>query len=269
MPIFNGAPVLGGGMVLIQDGHGSFDLVVHLSSLSKGNRITIPTKKTQVFNKWMSKSGARLSQGCALGDNHLILWINVPERPTKKSGKRLGIDIGIHKLLSDSDGNHYGTGFKAIRDKIRRRKPRSKNRWQACQERKNYINRTVNRLPWSGLSVLGVERLRGLKTGKQKNRGKSFRKAVAPWTYRQVLNRIECKAQENRVRLVAINPANTSRMCPACGTVHRDNRRGESFACLGCGYTADADSVAARNILACTLATLGSVKSPKLKKARA
>ena len=269
MPIFNGAPVLGHSMVLIQDGCGSFDLVVRLSGLSKGNRITIPTRKTQIFNKWISRSGARLIQGCTLGNDHLVLWVDVPERPTKKSGKRLGIDIGIHKLLTDSDGKHYGTEFKTIRDKIRRRKPGSRNRWQACQERKNYINQIVNRLPWTRLSILGVEHLTGLKTGKQKGRGKAFRKAVAPWTYRQVLNRIECKAQENRVRLVAIDPANTSRTCPICGTVRRDNRRGEGFACLGCGYTADADSVAARNILARTLATLGSVESPKPKKAMA
>jgi len=102
------------------------------------------------------------------------------------------------------------------------------------------------------------------KRGKKKGRGKNFRKAMAPWTYRQVLTRIEHKAQENLVLLVRVDPANTSRSCPDCGAVHKENRRGEKFQCLTCGRTGDADTVGALNILARTLATLGSVESPRL-----
>ncbi len=117
------------------------------------------------------------------------------------------------------------------------------------------------------IRVLGVERLLYLKHGKQSNGGKSFRKAIAPWTYRQVLNRIESKSQENRVLLVWLEPANTSRTYPDDGTVQKEKRRGEKFQCLACGRTGDADTVGAQNLLARTLATLGSVESPRLKKA--
>jgi len=87
---------------------------------------------------------------------------------------------------------------------------------------------------------------------------------MAPWAYRQVINRMELKAQENRVCLVKVPPANTSRTCPACGGVSKKNRVGEEFVCIGCGYTADADFVGAQNVLAWTTAALGSVKSPRL-----
>src|SRR5437016_5211690 len=91
------------------------------------------------------------------------------------------------------------------------------------------LNSNINQLPFNNVRVIGVEALHDMKRGKQSIRGKSFRKAMAPWTYRRVLNRIECKAQENRVLLVRVDSANTSRTCPACGAVHKDNRRGEKF----------------------------------------
>jgi transposase len=249
--------------IVIEVGRKSFDLILRLSVLRKGSRITIPTRKTRVLNKWLSRPGARLIQGCALSEEGVVLWVDLPDEEPRTEGWVLGIDLGIHKLMADSEGHFYGTGFQRIRDKIRRRKPGSQGRRRAFRERENYINATLNQLPWKELSVLGVEALHDLKRGKQKDRGKSFRKAIAPWTYWRVLNRAQDKAPENRVRLVENDPANTSRECPPCGTVRKENRRGETFRCVHCGYTADADYVGAVNMLARTLATLGSVESPR------
>ncbi|MEX0451914.1 transposase [Spiribacter sp. 218] len=51
--------------------------------------------------------------------------------------------------------------------------------------------------------------------------------------------------------VVAVPPQNTSRTCPACGHVAKENRPTQSrFACVACGHTAHADVNAARNILA-------------------
>jgi transposase len=262
-PVFRGPAVLDAKFVSLEAGRKSFDLVLRLSVLRKGCRITIPTRRTRVLNKWLSRPGARLIQGCALSEEGVVLWVEIPDEEPRTEGRVLGIDIGIHKLIADSEGHFYGTDFKQIRDKIRRRKPGSKGRQRAFRERENYINAALNQLPWEGLRVLGVEALHDMKRGKQKGRGKSFRKAIAPWTYRQVLNRAQDKSLENRVRLVENPPANTSRECPQDGTVRKENRRGEKFRCVVCGYAADADYVGARNVLARTLATLGSVESPR------
>jgi putative transposase len=86
---------------------------------------------------------------------------------------------------------------------------------------------------------------------------------MTPWTYRQVISRVECLASENRARLIKVNPANTSRECPACGLVSKDNRKGENFCCVKCNYKNDSDIVGAKNILARTLSTLGSLQSPR------
>jgi putative transposase len=192
-----------------------------------------------------------------------VLWVEIPDQ-TPKSGTSLGVDIGVHKLIVDSNGNKYGTEFKAVRDKVLRKKPRSKNKRQALRHRNCYINQTVNQLPWNGLGTLGIERLTGLKVGKKRNQSRKFRRQLAPWSYSQVTNRLNLKCEENRVRLITVPSAYTSQRCPICGKVSKDNRKGEKFHCVSCGHAADADHIGAVNVLVKTLATLGSVWSPEL-----
>jgi len=259
-PVFRGAAVLDAKFVTVESGRGSFDLVVRISTLCKGKRITIPTRRTVVVNKWCER-GAEFVQGCALSNTGIVLWVNLPDTPDRLGGRSLGIDIGVNKLLSDSDGNHYGTEFKAVRDKVRRRQPGSKGRLRSLRERDQYINQTVNQLPWQSLSLIAVEDLHDMKRGKSRTRSKSFRRAMAPWTYRRVLNRIECKAGENRVCLIKVDPKHTSRTCPNCSTVSKLSRVGECFDCVACGFRADADFVGAVNVLARTTQLPTSVES--------
>ena len=50
--------------------------------------------------------------------------------------------------------------------------------------------------------------------------------------------------------LFAVPPQNTSRTCPCCGYIAKENRQTQAvFKCLECGYTENADVVGAINIL--------------------
>lgn len=50
--------------------------------------------------------------------------------------------------------------------------------------------------------------------------------------------------------VLAVNPRNTSRKCPACGHVSAENRKSQAkFECVKCGHAANADLNAAINIL--------------------
>lgn len=260
VPVFKGSAILDGKFVSIEPGEKSFDLVVRISSLKKGHKLTVPSRKTRVINKWLSRGG-KFIQGCCLSETGIIVWIELENKTIKDSGDILGIDQGVNKLLSDSCGKFYGTDFKIIRDKIKRRVPGSKGKLRAIRERENFINRNLNLLPWDQIKILGMENLKGLKTGKKKDRGRSFRRAMAPWTYRQVLNRAKAKAEENRVRLLLVPPANTSRTCPICGVVSKKSRIGEYFQCIACGHAQDSDWVGALNILARTIGFTRSVES--------
>ena len=61
---------------------------------------------------------------------------------------------------------------------------------------------------------------------------------------------LEYKQARSGGDVLAVNPRNTSRTCPACGHVSAENRRTQArFACVECGYENNADVVGAINIL--------------------
>lgn len=249
----------------IKEGKGSFDYVLKVSGLVSGKPIVIPFKSHKVIKEWLDRGGEIL-QGASINEEFACLWIKVPDVDGKPPGEILAVDAGINKLLVDSEGQHYGKDCKQVLAKVRRCRPGSKGKQRAIATRKYYMNRMVKQLPWDRISCVAHEDLRGIKTGKKKNRGKSFRKLIAPWTVRQVFVRIAQLAQQNRVRVVAVDPRNTSRMCPTCRHCASENRKGEVFKCINCGHRQDADEVGALNVLNKALETLGSVWCPSSKK---
>lgn len=66
---------------------------------------------------------------------------------------------------------------------------------------------------------------------------------------------LSAKAESAGRLVIAVNPANTSRTCPACGHCARENRRTQAdFVCVSCGYAGHADVVGAINVLRAGLA---------------
>ncbi len=249
IPIIHGCTKFSCLVARIEPGRGSFDYVLKVSSLNPGKVITIPFKSHRRLNYWLAKPGARILDGCIIGDGWAALSISIPDLPLKTEGDEIGVDLGYNKLLVDSEGNQYGLEIKDLCEKIRRKQPGSKAKKRARTERDHYINKTIKELPWGRIKLIAVEDLKGLKKGKKKNRSKNFRKRLAPWAYRQWLTRSTYTAQENRVCRAAVDPRNTSRTCPRCGWVAKENRRGEKFKCVRCNYSADADFVGALNII--------------------
>jgi len=153
-PRFTGMAVLCHG-VTIEPGRGSFDLVVRLSTLRPRERITIPTRKTRVLNKWLARPGARLVQGCALSEKAIILWVEFPKPAVREGGDVIGVDVGINKLLATSEGQAIGEDWRQTSARVRRRRPGSKGQRRARIARDHYINRAVKQLPWHRLSAIG------------------------------------------------------------------------------------------------------------------
>jgi putative transposase len=60
---------------------------------------------------------------------------------------------------------------------------------------------------------------------------------------------LDYKTKNFGSELHAVPPQYTSQTCRKCGLINPDNRSGEKFECIGCGYMADADVNAAQNIL--------------------
>ncbi|MET7846347.1 transposase, partial [Streptomyces sp. NPDC005356] len=61
---------------------------------------------------------------------------------------------------------------------------------------------------------------------------------------------LAAKAESAGREVIAVDPRNTSRQCPACGHTGAENRPTQAkFHCVPCGHTAHADTVGATNVL--------------------
>jgi putative transposase len=66
---------------------------------------------------------------------------------------------------------------------------------------------------------------------------------------------LHAKAESAGREVTAVEPRNTSRTCPDCGHVAKENRpTQEKFHCVSCGHSAHADTVGALNVLRAGLA---------------
>lgn len=78
-------------------------------------------------------------------------------------------------------------------------------------------------------------------------------KFLKNWSYYDLQQKIQYKAEEKGIIVKKINPEYTSQRCSKCGYIHKDNRpkgeKGQSyFKCVECGFEVNADYNAARNI---------------------
>lgn len=65
------------------------------------------------------------------------------------------------------------------------------------------------------------------------------------WVFRCLAEYVAYKALERGGSVEQVEPNHTSQRCSKCGFTHEDNRDGEHFQCLSCGYEVNADCNAA------------------------
>jgi transposase len=107
-------------------------------------------------------------------------------------------------------------------------------------------------LPKTGSVVgidLGIASFLTTSNGEHVANPRHGRKAAAKLTI------LHAKAESAGREVIAVDPRNTSRTCPACGHVAAENRpTQEKFHCVSCGHTAHADTVGVLNVLRAGLA---------------
>jgi putative transposase len=176
----------------------------------------------------------------------------------------LGVDLGIVNLAADSDGEIYsGQQIQAVRKQRynHRRRLQRKNtrraRWRlrkTARREHRFQKDTNHRISKALVAKAQTERkalaledltqIRERVTVRRKQR-----RVRHAWAFRQLRTFIGYKAQRAGVRVVHIDPRNTSRRCAACGHCNKRNRHDQAhFRCLACGHTAAADTNAAVNI---------------------
>ena len=91
--------------------------------------------------------------------------------------------------------------------------------------------------------------------GKQVRQKAGLNRAILDQGWAEFRRQLEYKCAARGGAVVPVNPAYTSQTCHQCGHVSPDNRQTQSvFACVACGHAENADTNAAKNILAAGLA---------------
>lgn len=94
--------------------------------------------------------------------------------------------------------------------------------------------------------TIQMEDLRGISSDTEN-------KFLKDWTYFDLRQKIQYKAEEHGIKLKLVSPRYTSQRCSQCGYIDEKNRPKEEkgqayFHCIQCGYDANADYNASRNL---------------------
>jgi putative transposase len=198
---------------------------------------------------------------------HLSLRVETPTLPPG-GGRVVGVDLGQKAMATLSTGLrfsggslkgkrlHYLAKRAEVRSKLDTERTRGlKNLWERLSgKERRFVNHTLHILTRrivDGLEpgdTLAIEDLTGLR-GRTTKRGKKERHIHNLWPYSKLRFLLEYKAALRGVRVVAVDPRDTSKKCSRCGHCDSANRKSQAcFRCVRCGYQDNADRNAAINI---------------------
>lgn len=195
------------------------------------------------------------------------------------TGKTIGLDVGLNHFYTDSNGQNVdNTGFlrkyeralKRAQRRLSRNKKGSKNRIKArgklgrkhlrvSRQRKDFAVKLARCVVRSN-DLVAYEDLKVRNMVKNHHLAKSI--VDASWSlFRQW---VEYFGKVFGVVTVAVPPHYTSQNCSNCGQVVKKTLSTRTHKCPDCGYVADRDENAARNILELGLRTAGHVGTSSL-----
>lgn len=222
----------------------SFDGWLTLSSIGQKRKVAVPLRLHKHINE-LREQGNML-KGIRLGRKSISVSFEM-DSPVRNEGKTVGIDVGMNRAFSCSDGTDLGElcnghTMRSVCERVARRKRGSKGQKKACSHRKNLIGYFKNRIDWSSIAKIKIEKIRHLRTGRRRSR------YLDSFVYHDFFGSLKLTAERRGVLVEEVAPAYTSQRCSCCGWTRKRNRKGRRFECGLCGYAADADFNASLNI---------------------
>ncbi|HEY9210833.1 MAG TPA: RNA-guided endonuclease TnpB family protein [Methylotenera sp.] len=209
------------------------------------------------------------------------------ETPVHSSTGIIGVDLGIARFATLSNGQVFQTvnSFKKKQIKLARyqralaRKIKFSHNWKKQKDkisklhitianiRKDYLHKTTTTISQNHamivIEALQVRNMSKSAKGTIKAKGLNVKaksglnRSILDQGWSEFRHQLEYKQLRLGGRVLAIAPHYTSQRCSCCGHIANDNRKSQDkFACVSCGYEANADLNAARNILAAGHAVL-------------
>jgi IS605 OrfB family transposase len=202
------------------------------------------------------------------------------EQPVHPSTSIVGLDAGVTLFATLSDGSMFEpvNAFRKNALKLAKyqrglsRKTKFSHNWKRQKQkitrlhqriahaRNDFLHKTSNIISKNHAMVvvedLKVTNMSKSATGTIEAPGRSVKaksglnKSILDQGWGEFRRQLEYKEAWLGGGVLAINPRNTSRTCPACNHVSAENRKTQSkFECVKCGYAENADLNAAINIL--------------------
>jgi len=203
------------------------------------------------------------------------------EKPVPAAARAIGIDMGITRFATLSDGSFIAplSSFKRHEARLRRyqramsRKQKFSKNWHKATRRvqaihtrisnarRDFLHKATTTISKSHAMVciedLQVTNMSRSSKGDSEKPGKRVRqksglnKAILDQGWFEFRRQLEYKLNWHGGMLIAVPAQYTSQTCPACGHVAAESRQTQArFACVDCDYTNNADVVGALNILA-------------------
>jgi putative transposase len=195
---------------------------------------------------------------------YLCVVVEMPNDPELEVTEYLGVDLGIVNIASDSDGKSY-SGKQAnalrkrhaeLRSKLQSKgtksakrllKKRSQKEQRFAKQENHRIAKELVTRAKGTLRGIALEDLSGIRT--RVTVRKAQRRVHHSWAFHQLRTFVLYKAAIAGVPVKLVDPRNTSRTCFQCGHCEKGNRKSQKeFKCLACGFVANADLNAAKNI---------------------
>ncbi|WP_347990102.1 transposase [Methylomonas sp. AM2-LC] len=192
----------------------------------------------------------------------------------------VGIDMGIARFATLSDGSYFAplNSFKRQENALVKaqramsRKQKFSNNWKKAKAkvqkiharignaRRDYLHKATTTISQNHAMVciedLQVRNMSKSAAGTTETPGKNVRaksglnKSILDQGWHEFRRQLDYKLAWNGGQLVAVPPRNTSRTCPCCSHVAKENRLSQArFECVECGFEENADLVGAINML--------------------
>ncbi|MDY7537895.1 transposase [Undibacterium sp. RTI2.1] len=202
------------------------------------------------------------------------------DQPLPTATSAIGIDVGIARFATMSDESYITplNSFKKHQQRLARyqrrmsRKVKFSNNWKKARARvqqihtgianarKDFLHKATTTISQNHALVciedLQVRNMSRSSKGNSEQHGKrvsqksGLNRAILDQGWGEFRRQLEYKVSWNGGMLLAVPPHNTSRTCPCCGHISKDNRQTQAkFLCVDCGYENNADVVGAINVL--------------------
>ena len=197
------------------------------------------------------------------GRYYACITCEVEQEQKPKTGKVVGVDLGVKHLVITSDGKFFPNHkylkkserkIKYLQRMVSRRKKGSNRRrkavlllakeWERVANRRKDLAHKISRKLVDNYDLIAFEDLN--IQGMVKNH--HLAKSILDASWKTLIEFTSYKAEWAGKKVVLVDPRNTSQVCSECGEIVKKTLSERVHSC-SCGYTADRDVNAARNIL--------------------